>query len=479
MKIAVLGGGLTGLTAAYYLTKTNHQVFLFERENILGGLASSFPSSGWAWPLERFYHHFFANDWEVKDLIKELGLEGKLFFKKPTTAIYYPHPSFPQYPNILISQFPRSPIHPFDSPLSLLTFPHLTLLEKLRTGAALAYLKLIPSWQQFDKLTAKNWLKRHLGKKPFRILWQPLLQAKFGNYADKVPMAWFWARIKKRTRSLGYLEGGFQTLINRLVEKIKENGGKILLNLAIQKITPIPSGSLCLTFTSTVSPGNILTHDRVSKSYIPEGIPDKFERIIATLPTPIFLKIFPALPPKFSQPLSQIDHLWAQTLILKMNKPFLKNTYWLNINDSSFPFLAVVEHTNFIDQSHYGGNHILYIGNYLPSGHPYLSKSPAELLQIFLPYLQRINPNFDHRFLIPDSQFLFSSPFAQPIFPPNYSQFLKQLSILNYQLLPGLYLANQDLVYPWDRGTNYSIELGKGIAETVIKDKANKPARPV
>lgn len=424
MKIAVLGAGLTGLTAAYYLSQKGYKVTVFEKEATSGGLASCFKNNDWEWPLERFYHHLFANDFAAVNLIKKLGLGPKLFFKKPITAIYYQNSN-----------------HPFDSASALLKFPHLTFSERLRTGAVLAYLKLISNYKSLEKITAEKWLKKTMGQRSFDVLWKPLLTSKFGNYASKVSAAWFWARIKKRTKSLGYLEGSFQILIDCLIEKIKENNGQILLNNEVVKIRQDNKGTLHVHF-------NDMNHY------------SEFDKVVVTIPTSIFLKITSGLLKNYRLPLSQISHLWAQTLILKLKEPFLKKIYWLNINDASFPFLAVVEHTNFIDKSHYGDHHLLYIGNYLPNGHPYLKKSAAELFEIFKPYLQKINPNYT---LDAKRYMLFSAPFAQPIIPVNYSKIIPPFETP----IKNVYLANMQQVYPWDRGTNYAIELGEKVAELI------------
>src|SRR3972149_9991409 len=155
MKIAILGAGLTGLTAAYYLVRQGHEGSVFEKEPIHGGLASGFKEKSWEWPLERFYHHFFANDWKAIRLIKELGLESKLFFQKPITAIYYQPPAISHQ---------LSATYPFDSPLALLAFPRLSLIEKLRTGVALAYLKTFANYKSMEQTTAKRWLEKTMGK---------------------------------------------------------------------------------------------------------------------------------------------------------------------------------------------------------------------------------------------------------------------------------------------------------------------------
>jgi len=402
MRTAIIGAGITGLTAGYRLSKKNHQVTLFEKEKFSGGLAAGFKKKNWDWYLELFFHHLFTSDQQAKDLLKELGLEKELFYLRPKTSI-----------------FKKGKIFQFDSPVSVLKFPLIAPSERLRTGLITLFLKVSPYWQNFEKIKACDWLKKYYGQKTYQVLWQPLLKSKFGHQAKEVSMAWFWARIKKRSIRLGYLEGGFQILIDKLEEEIKNRGGEINLNQEIKSL---------------------------------DGIKN-FDKIIITAPTQKFF-------PKTKVP----KMLGAINLILVLDEQFLSdNTYWLNINEESFPFVAVVEQTNLIDKKHYGNNHLVYVGGYYPQNHRYFKMNKEKLLDEWLPYLQKINPNFNQSSVI--SFQLLANLSAQPVIPTNYSQIIPphQTSIKN------VYLANMQQICPWDRGVNYAIGLGNKIASLVDK----------
>jgi len=421
MRIGIVGAGVTGLTAGYRLSQKGHRVVVFEKENYVGGLAAGFRLENWGWSLENFFHHLFVSDDATKNLLAELGLSEKLFYRRPKTSIFF-----------------KGRISQFDSPLSVLRFPHLSLSQKLRTGLVTAYLKLKtpPRWcyargtprrWKLEEIPATTWLKKYYGQKPYKVLWQPLLRAKFGEYASGVSMVWFWARIKKRSAQLGYIEGGFQVLVDKLVEKIKENGGEIHLGQEINSFNHL---------------NNQMRPDRAI----------------------------------FTTPLNSKEFKWvgALNLILILKEPFLTDgTYWLNINDESFPFVAVVEHTNFIDKKHYGGNHILYIGGYYPQEHRYFKMSKEEVFEEFLPFLRRINPSFQQ---FVDSKNRRSADnltiqqssvnlFAQPVIPTNYSKIIPSFKTDN----PKVFRANMQMVYPWDRGVNYAIELGERVADESIR----------
>lgn len=415
MKIAVVGAGFTGLAAGYHLSKAHHNVTLFEKENRAGGLAGTFILSGWNWPLEKHYHHWFTNDSYALSLIKELGLGSDLVFPHTLTSIYYDGKTYP-----------------FNSPHDVLSFSPLTFGERLRVGIVTLTLKLLPKEfaLRLEQTSAYDWLKKWYGKRSFSILWEPLLAGKFGPFAKTVNMSWFWARIKKRTPKLGYLKGGYDKLIEALVEKIERNGGKIKLNSSFEQ----------------------------------KNISD-FDKVIITTPSFVFTHIFPNLPISYTKTLTSIPHLSAFNLLLVTKEKILPDIYWLNVNDRTFPFIAVVQQTNLVEKKYYNNQHITWAANYLPEGHPYFKMTKEELLKIYLPYLKKINPQFNWQSSIINYQ-LFLGPFAQPVFPVNYSRTKPDF----HTPIPNVYLANMDMVYPWDRGTNYAIELGYQVAELVEKE---------
>lgn len=454
MRIAILGGGFTGLTCALRLSKQGFDVSLFEREDYLGGLASGFKQPLWDWSLEKHYHHLFTSDTAAIKLLKEVGMGDDLYFQKPKTAVYYNKKfQIGRFAALLRStnfkfQISKT-IYPFDSPVDLLTFPHLSLLDKVRTGLILAYLKVTPFWKSLEKVTAYEWLKRYMGEKAFKVLWEPLFVGKFGDFAPTISMAWFWARIKKRSQRLGYIKGGFQSFAEKIGQEIKRNQGKIHLSTTVQEITKEGDHFVCTNYSN----------DRTEKM--------KFDKVVVTLPTSVFLKVVPSLPYSYRQRLSSISHLHSLNLIIILKKPFFETVYWLNINDTNFPFLAIVDHTNFIEPSHYGGNHIVYVGNYLPKDHHFFTKSKEEILNIFHPFLSKLNPIYRDSLL---DFHLFRGPDAQTIIPINYSKIRPSFSTP----WDNLYLSNLDMVYPWDRGTNYAIELGEKVATLVIASTAKQ-----
>lgn len=435
MKIAVVGAGIAGLAAAYDLLAAGHEVVLYEANGQTGGLAAGFRDENWEWPLEKFYHHLFATDKAIIGLVEEIGMRDKLFFPRPTTSVIY-----------------KGKIVPFDSPWRWITFPGFNLFDVARFGLVSAYLRFTKPWRRLERVTADSWLQRWYGRKIYNITWRPMLIGKFGPYYDQVNMAWMWARLHVRTPRLGYFEGGFQAFVDRLTAVILQNGGQIQLNSPVENIERMTDHELRLTV---------------------HGAQDTFDAGLVTTSPALLAKMAPTLPDDYLRALLDLKSMGAVVLTLALKRPLLSDhhTYWLNIpahspdkSENDIPFLALVEHTNYIDKSHYGGDHIVYCGDYVTPDHPYLHMGQEELTQQFTDVLHRFNPDFKPDWI--RQSWLFRERYAQPVPLLNHSRHIPDLRTP----LPGLYFASMSQVYPWDRGTNYAVEIGRRAARLILSN---------
>ena len=423
MKVGIIGAGFGGLAVGYRLAKAGVEVVIIESEDKPGGLAVGFKEPGWKWSLEKHYHHWFTSDSAIINLAEEIG--HKVIFVRPRTSTFIDGKSYQ-----------------LDSVSSLLKFNKLSLIDRVRTGLILANLKSSSSWEPLESVTAENFIKKYMGEKSWETLWEPLFEKKFSYYSKEIPASWFWARIKKRSPSLGYPEEGFLSFAKHVERELRKNKVKLYYKTKVEKITKSKKGFIVNT-------------DRGDAS---------FDKVVATLPSYGFVKIVPNLPQDYKESLLSLNGIGAVNLVLSLNKQFLDDgTYWLNINNIRFPFVSVCEHTNFMDKKYYNNEHLVYVGNYLPHEHPYYKKDAVDLLREFFPYLATINPKFNKDWI--NNVYLFKAPFAQPIIPLNYSKIIPPFETP----IEGLYLCNIQQVYPWDRGTNYAVENGEKIADLIIK----------
>lgn len=428
MKIAILGGGVAGLTSAYYLLQSgSHEIVVIEQGKRVGGLASGFKQKNWTWELERTYHHIFSNDAAILELSKEIGFEG-FVFSSPTTSS-------------LFGQENNYRIFPVDSPKDFLLLPTLSLLSKFRAGITMVFLKLCPHISYFEHTTSAEFLQKTMGGEVWRVLWERLFRNKYGKYAEKILASFIWARIHKRTKMLGYPSGGFQSFVDRLSNVVAEKGAQVLTSTTIQDVQK--NGENYLITANT---------DRGVQKTIEADL------ILSTLPYPISLKVMSSvLGEAYTQEQGRRKYLWALNLILKTKKPIVPQAYWVNIGATDVPIMCIVQHTNFVSSSHYGKDELCYVAWYLDEGSELLQKSNDELLAFVLPHLQKIFPQIEE---VPEVVGVFKAPFAQPIFDKEFLSISRMFSTPSHNV----FIANMDMTFPYDRGTNYAVQLGKDVS---------------
>lgn len=437
MKVAIIGAGYSGLTIAKELEESGQEVIIFEKNDYVGGMVDTVEICGTR--LEKYYRHIFKSDREAIKLIKEMGLENELIW--PATKMGY---------------LTNKRAYLFGTPISLLKYKPLNLIQKLRFGFNVIHIKLINDYKKLEKVTAEKWLKDRIGDKVYSQVWEPLLISKFGEKKDQISMAWLWGKIKLRSTSstpegeqLGYIKGSYQRLTDRLYEYLVEKGVEIKLKTKIQSI------------------------EKVNEKYVikyQNENEEKFDIVISTVNYKDFVKIFDKfITEEEKKKLERVNYTSARTMMIVSDKSF-SPFYWLNIGDNDIPFGGIIEHTNFIDKSNYDNNHILYISNYMTEDNKLYNASKEELLKEYMKFLTKINKEFTMENI--KDYHVYDEKYAQPIIECNYSNYIMEDKLKN----ENIYLCTMPQIYPEDRGMNYAIRLGNKIANEVLEqiDKKEK-----
>lgn len=439
MRVGIIGAGAAGLAAAYELTKSGHYAEVFERAPFLGGQASTFSVGGGQ--LERGYHHLFVSDTDITQLIDELGLGDRLAWLESKVGLYH-----------------GGKIWSFGTPMDLLRFTPLSLLQRLRVGFWTFVLQKTTNWHKFEGITAQEWLIQHMGRRAYQVLWEPLLRGKFGENFDQIGMTWIWGKVYLRVASrgkglqkerLGYPMGSFGEVFDLLGKRVASQGGDVHISSSINRVVVEEGTATGLEVALPGEEAELLNYDAV----------------IATTPSYVFTQLVPPMPSEYQEKLEGVDYLSAVLMILVLDRPFT-DKYWMSIAETDLPFVALIEHTNMIDRSLYDGNHILYISNYPDRESDLYKSTPEELLEVFLPHLRKINPDFDRSWILEYHHHKVDG--AQPIIGVNYSERIPE----HRTPIKNLYLANTTQIYPEDRGTNYSVRMGRLVARMVMDDLA-------
>ena len=441
-EVAILGGGFGGLAAAWELARRGIRPTVLECDAEVGGLAGSFLVGGQR--LEKFYHHWFTNDVHVLDLVKELGREGEVVYRPTRTGMYY------------ANKFLK-----LSSPMDVLRFTPLAFPDRIRLGLLALRARQVKDWQALEDVTAVEWLRRLGGDEVFRVVWEPLLEGKFGPYANDVSAVWFWNKLKLRGGSRGkggaemlaYYRGGFAALADALAEAVRAEGGTIRLR------TPVT--------------GIEATDGRVAGVRTADGVVPA-DAVIATQALPLFADMVePHVAPEYVERLRRIEYLANVCLVLELDRS-LSETYWLNVNDPGFPYVGVIEHTNFEPPETYGGRHIVYLSKYVPESAELYRMGDAEVLEFSIGHLQRMFPEFRREWI--RAAHVWRARHSQPIVVKRYSELIPSVDTP----VDGLYLATMAQIYPEDRGTNYAIRegrrVGQGVAEALrVRRAAEAP----
>jgi protoporphyrinogen oxidase len=437
--IAIVGGGIAGLAAAHRLQGHGHEVQVFEASSQVGGLAATQETAGD--PIEKFYHHLSASEETIVELLEDLGLGDDLRWPIGKNAYYVDGTSYPM-----------------DKPWEILAFPHWSLYDKFRLGMLTLDVDVrggVPSFDTYDLLEdfedvpVKEFCIEHTTRNVYETFFEPLLRAKFGERMEDVSAAWLLGRIKfrgerdlLRGEPLGYLDGGFGRLLDALVEAVGHEN--------IQTDTRVTDVGVANGEVQTVSvedeAGDAETYD--ADAVVVAAMPNVLEGLTGY----------------------ECDITFQGTVcsIVSMGRQ-LTDTYWLNIADDA-PFGALIEHTNFVSEERYGGEHLLYVPKYVQSADDEVwQMSDDEVAEHWLSGLEDLFPQFD-RDLVNWVE-TFRNPRTAPVYERGYLDMVIPYHLAD-EVGEGVYYAGMasEAQYP-ERSLNGGIVAGYECADRIAGEK--------
>lgn len=427
-RIVVLGAGPMGLAAAQRAVTLGHDVDLIEADSKVGGMAAHFDFSGVS--IERFYHFVCKSDVPTFDLMRELGIADRMRWAD-TSMAYYTH----------------GKVHKWGDPISLLRYPHLTLVEKIRTGLQMFLTTKSRNFDRIEGLTSRQWIERGSGKSVYAKLWKRLQELKFYEYADDVSASWIATRIKRIGNSrksifqeqLGYIEGGSETLVEAIADDIRRKGGRIHLKTPAERVL--------------VDNGRVNAVRAGSREFAADAV-------ISTVPIPLVNDLIPDLPQDWKRKYGSIQNIGVVCLLFKLRKSVTPH-FWLNLVADDIAIPGIIEFSNLRPV----GETIVYVPYYMPVTQPKWAWSDQEFIDEAFSYIKRINPKIEDQDLV-DAK-VGRLRHAQPICEPNFADKLPPVRTP----IGGLQIADTCYYYPEDRGVGESIRLGRRMAEDVDHDR--------
>ena len=438
-NVLVVGGGFTGLSAAYRLGQAGCRVTLVEAGDTLGGLAAGFEMVGA--PLERAYPFLYQTDEHIIALADELGIGDRLRFHDSSVSTYY-----------------DGVLYPMMTPLDLLRFKPLSFLNRIRAGVSAIMIQQVRNWEKLTDVTALEWLRKYAGRQVTDVIWEPLLKGKFDHYYDDVTMQWLWGRVKQRvetrdnrtnTEKLGYFDGGFRIVVEALEKGIRDQGGEIRLGTPVSAIRRVDSEAI-----------EVVTDVGV----------EQYDRVLITVSSAVTARLLAdhrTDAPDYFEQLGSIDYLDAAVLVFATDTE-ISPYYWHNLNTPDSPFVVFLSLTALVGTENYGGKHVYYIGDYIPRDHWYMSADEDDLKAHWYGELEKMFPHFDRRSVAEDALFRFGD--AQHIVDVGFEEKIPD----HRTPVPGVYLSNFSQIYPMDRGTNLAIEEGAKMAELMMSDMPDR-----
>jgi protoporphyrinogen oxidase len=403
--IGILGGGITGLTAAFYLLRQGAQVTVFEGRPQLGGLATYFNFGPFWW--DRFYHCILTSDRPLLQLIEDLGLTPEM-----------------RWTETKVGFFADEALYPMTSSLDFLRFPPLSLWQKAKLGLGVLRATKIKDGRPLEKYLASEWLIETFGEANYRKMWGPLLKCKLGACREEASAAFIWATISRlystresdasKKEKLGYVRGGYRTVMNRLIVEIERMGGTISTGNPVERLSSCPRGKVEVASK----------HGTFN-----------FDQVISTIPSPLLASIAPELDREYVQKLLQVKYLGIVCFALALKRK-LTPYYVTNLADEAVPFTGIIEMTNLISLRETAGHHLVYLPKYTSPGDPLFEANESEIWQSFWKSLKRVVPDLNESDIV--ARHLFRERFVQPVPVLHYSDLVPSMQTN----IPGLLLAN-------------------------------------
>jgi protoporphyrinogen oxidase len=431
-SIAVIGGGMTGISAALELAKSGaFEVTLFEKNDKLGGLSGYYQWENVVW--DRFYHVILSTDSRMLEFMHDLGLDHELFWRDTRSGFYG-----------------RGKLVSMSTALDFIRFPFMSLWQKLRMGLGILYSVRIKNPSRLDRLYVRVWLTRVFGRRVYENIWEPLLRSKLGNAREKTSAAFIWATITRlygarkgenKKERMGHVNGGYSSILTAAEGLLRERGVVIRTGEAVTALE--------------TAPGMPLTIVAGTKKY-------SFDKVLLTVDCPTILTIVsPPSAHKYWDTMRQVSYLGICCVMLILDRK-LSPYYVINLLDKELPFTGIIEATNVVSPSQVAGRHLVYLPKYAPADDAVWSLKDGEVLDQFVSHLKKVFPD------LLESQILHGVVFRERYVQPLHELGALERTIGHVAPLSNVYVANSSMLTHTTLNNNAAISLAQRVVGDIV-----------
>lgn len=433
--VVVIGGGISGLTAAYRLARASIPVRLVESAGQLGGLGMGGEIGGVE--IERFYHCVMPTDDHLLPLLEELGLAADIGWQQTTMGMSIDGRRYP-----------------FNSAVDLLRFTPLRFTQRIRFGAVSLLLRRLGRGKDLDNTRTEDWLRGVYSPTVWQRLLRPLFGAKFGDAFGEVPARYLHQRLGRESNvaTRGYPLGTYRSIVDRLRESIESDGGRVDLGVGVQSVAADGDGA-------TV---RLDTGEEIAA-----------QSVVSTVPIPL-LRSLSAEPLRAELPEIRLDYQGVVNAVFLLDRP-LDGHYWAPVINCGTDFDGVVEMSALTGTERYGGRTLVYVMHYCGRDSALFAEPDTEIARRWTAQLRALYPDRLADAGAVEEVRVFKAPFVEPIPTLGYHARMPASRVGD----TNVFLATTAQIYPEVTSWNSSVGLAGRVVREVIDNRESARRRTV
>lgn len=443
MKIAIIGAGPAGMTAAYELSKKIKDVDLYEASDSVGGMAKTIEL--WNQKVDIGPHRFFSNDTGVNELwLEVVGRDYEMVDR--LTRIYYNRKFF------------NYPIKAFNA------LKNLGIIESMRCLTAYGKEKII---RTKDRSTFEGWVTHRFGKRLYHIFFKTyteklwgipckLLDADFAaqrikkfSLGEAIKTALFGSNEEHKTlvERFAYPHGGSGMVYERMAAFVKQRGGNVFIKCPIKRV---------------------LTKNNRAYALEPEDGPIKeYDHIISSMPLSLMVTRLPEVPDEIKQAAFSLRFRNTIMVFLNVQSPDLFPDNWLYIHSSDLLMGRLTNFRNWVPHLYGNGKSTICALEYWCHDDDELwDWDERKLIELGKRELKKTG--LAGTYEITDG-FVYKIPRCYPVYIKGYKEILAPI-IAYLKSITNLHVIGRYGTFKYNN-QDHSILMGKLAAENILEGK--------